>query len=111
MCLLWIIFEESSRGWGLEEVGVPTNHQENIFVKCERYILTINEREKGDGPLRIKVRMKSLCAVMLLEKMKELKIKLSMVKFCKKCCVARSMIFEVCKKLKEYHKEDWMENN
>ncbi len=67
----------------MTQVGVPTNHLENIFAKCEKYILPINEREKGDGPLRIKVRVKSLCAVMLLDKMKELKIKLSMVKFVK----------------------------
>ncbi len=75
----------------MTQVGVPTNHLENIFAKCEKYILPNEERCKGDGSLRIKVRIKSLCAVTLLEKMKELKIKLSMVKFCKKCGVARPM--------------------
>ncbi len=64
-------------------MSIPTNHLENLFAKCEKYILPNEERCKGDGSLRIKVRIKSLCAVMLLEKMKELKIKLSMVKFCK----------------------------
>ncbi len=39
---------------------------------------------------------------MIWEKAKELGIKMSMVKFSKKCGVARSMIFEVYKKIREY---------
>ncbi len=91
----------------ITRVGISPSHLDNILDECKKiYILPSEERCKGDGSLRIKVRIKSLCAVMIWEKVKELKIKMSMVKFSKKCGVARSMIFEVYKKLKEYHKED-----
>ncbi len=65
----------------MTQVGVPLSHLDNILTKCKKYILPNEERGKGKGPLRISVRIKSLCAVMLWEKVKELKIKMSMVKF------------------------------
>ena len=86
----------------MTQVGVPLSHLDNILAECKKYILPNKEKGKGEGPLRISVRIKSLCAVMLWEKVKELKIKMSMVRFSEKCRVDRSMIFRVCKKIREF---------
>ncbi len=66
----------------ITRVGISPSHLDNILDKCEKYVLPNEERCKGDGSIRIKVRMKTLCAVMIWEKVKKLDTKMSMVKFC-----------------------------
>ena len=87
------------------EAGLPSelfDHLRWLCDICEKYLMP-SDQPKEDGkqraPFSIRCRTRSLCAAVLWEKVKELKLPMSMSEFSRKCAVSKGTITRTCKQL------------